>query len=138
MKIEHHFKNDKADLKGLFKDVTKFSTFCSRLGKQAELDIDRYPRDQFVGDGFEFFAELFFKHFKDNPTLGVHEYHPIKGNDNGVDAYGINMDLKHCAFQIKYRSDATQLLTAKDGLDSFVAESAWPVEKWGAIERRLH
>ena len=60
MKIEHHFKNDKADLKGLFKDVTKFSTFCSRLGKQAELDIDRYPRDQFVGDGFEFFAELFF------------------------------------------------------------------------------
>jgi len=135
MVLEHHFKNNKADLKGLFDGVTKFSQFTYRLEKYAELDTDRYPRDQFLGDGFEFFAELFFKHFKDSPTIGVHEYHPLRGLDNGVDAYGINMNLKHCAFQIKYRSNGSQLLTAEDGLNSFMAESSIPVDKWGAIER---
>jgi hypothetical protein len=123
MKLEHHFKTSSHDLRGLFEGVTKLSTFCARLEKQAELDPDKYPRDKYVGDGFEFFAELFFKHFSDNPTIGVHEYHPHKAQDNGVDAYGLNMHLKRCAFQIKYRSNANQLLTSEDGLNSFVTEA---------------
>ena len=52
MKIEHHFLTTSPHVIELFEGVTKFNTFCSRLEKHAELNIDRYPRDKYVGDGF--------------------------------------------------------------------------------------
>jgi hypothetical protein len=124
MKLEHYFKTTSHDLVGLFNGVTKFSTFCYRLEKQAELNTDRYPRDKYVGDGFEFFVELFIKYFKNDNRIGIHEYRVNNDIDMGVDGFGLNMALEKCAIQVKYRSNNTQELSGhQDHLDSFITEA---------------
>jgi len=124
MILEHHFKTTAHNLPSLFEGVSKFGTFLNRLDKQATLDVDRYDRDKYVGDGFEFFIEMFIKYFKNDNRIGIHEYHPNQGVDMGVDGFGLNMSLEKCAIQVKYRSNNTQELSGhRDHLDSFVAEA---------------
>jgi len=124
MVLEHHFKTTSHNLPSLFEGVTKFGTFCRRLEKQGNLDTDRYDRDKYVGDGFEFFVELFIKYFKNDNRIGIHEYRANQGIDMGVDGFGLNMSLEKCAIQIKYRSNNTQELSGhQDHLNSFVAEA---------------
>ena len=55
----HQFKTKSHDLTGLFTDVNLMSTFVNRLQTQAEFDPLRYDVNDYLGDGFEFFVELF-------------------------------------------------------------------------------
>ena len=66
----------------------------------------------YLGDGFEFFIELFLKLHPVDNRIGIYNYIPIQENDNGVDGIGVNINLEPSVVQIKYRSNKSNLLTA--------------------------
>jgi len=113
-KLEHTFITKAHSLSRLFEGVKKFSTFMKRLEEEALIDPDRYDPFKYVGDGFEFFVELFlYLHPCDN-RVGVYDYVPMQENDNGVDGLGVNIKGEPCVVQVKYRTDTTRFLTATD------------------------
>lgn len=57
--LEHTFQTKSHNLVDLFKNVKKFSKFLSNLETQSDLDPIRYDKNKYLGDGFEFFVELF-------------------------------------------------------------------------------
>ena len=65
-----------------------------------------------MGDGFEFFIELFLMLHPCDNRIGVYNYTPIQENDNGVDGMGVNIRNENCVIQIKYRANTQSLLTA--------------------------
>ena len=112
IQIEHNFKTKSHSLIELFDGVRKMSSFMRILEQQAEVDPNRYDRDKYVGDGFEFFVEVFLSlHPADNRS-GVSDYVPIQENDNGVDGIGVNIKGEKSVVQIKYRANNQSLLTA--------------------------
>lgn len=124
MILIHPFLNRCHNLESLFTDVNTLSKFMKRLEKQAQLYPERYPIEKYLGDGFEFFCEALIKSHPCDNRIGISEYVPVTKNDNGVDGYGININLETCAIQIKYRSNTKNLLTSTiDKLDSFITES---------------
>ena len=112
IQIQHSFQTKAHDLKALFEKTNKMSTFMRKLDKQAEIDPDRYDRDKYCGDGFEFFVELFLKLCPTDNRVGVYNYEPTQENDNGVDGIGINIRGEKSVVQIKYRSNSESVLTA--------------------------
>lgn len=122
--INHGFGNKAHDLVALFNKTNKLSTFMNKLEKQAVLDVDRYDRDKYVGDGFEFLMEIFIKtHAYDN-RVGITNYEPVQSNDNGVDGVGFNIIGEKCAVQMKYRSNVTTTLTAnEDHLSNLITDA---------------
>jgi hypothetical protein len=85
----------------------------------------RWDSNKYVGDGFEIFVEALVKLMGLHPDIGVTDYVPQPGNDNGVDGVGKGiLDLRTVTVQAKYRPREDALLTAgKDRLDSFFTES---------------
>lgn len=113
--MEHSFITKSHDLFGLFDGVKLMSTFNKRLEKQANIDRLRYNYNDYLGDGFEFFVELFLKINAADNRVGVYNYKPIPSNeDKGADGIGVNMKGEKCAVQIKYRSNSETLLTANE------------------------
>lgn len=110
--IEHTFQSKAHDLKALFQGTNKMSAFMRKLDKQAETDPDRYDKDKYVGDGFEFFVEVFLKLNPTDNRVGVYNYKPTQENDNGVDGIGVNIKGEKCVVQIKYRGNTQSVLTA--------------------------
>lgn len=110
--LKHNFKTKAHNLIDLFKDVKTFSSFMKKLEKQSTLDPLRYDPNKYLGDGFEFFIELFLKLHPNDNRLGISNYIPIQENDNGVDGIATNIKGNKCVIQIKYRSNTTDLLTA--------------------------
>jgi len=110
--IEHNFKTKAHDLTGLFKDVKKFATFVRRLEEQSLIDPIRYEQNDYLGDGFEMFVELFLKLHPTDNRVGIYDYHPVQENDNGVDGVGVNILGQKSVVQIKYRSNNQSVLTA--------------------------
>jgi len=121
--MKHFFKYKAHDLSGLFHGVNKLATFISRLEKQAELDPFNYPRDQYVGDGFEFFIEALLTLMPHDNRIGVSNYEPVQTNDNGCDGLGINLEGKKCAIQIKYRGNKGSVLTSGDKIAHLVTDA---------------
>jgi hypothetical protein len=121
--MQHLFKTKAHDLKGLFDKVDTLSKFTYRLEKQALIDPLRYDSAKYVGDGFEFFIELFLSLHPADNRVGVYNYTPIMANDNGVDGVGVNIRNEPCVVQVKYRSNKTDLLTAnKDHLSNMFSD----------------
>jgi hypothetical protein len=118
--LVHHFKTTSHDIIGLFNKTNKISTFMSKLEKQAQLDTDRYPYNDYVGDGFEFLMEIFTKTHAFDNRIGITNYVPVNSNeDNGVDATGLNISGEKCVIQHKYRSNNQSFLSAnKDHLSN--------------------
>lgn len=122
--IQHGFGKRAHDIVALFKDTNKLSTFMRKLEKQAKLDPDRYDRDKYVGDGFEFLIEIFIKSSVYDNRVGISNYEPVQSDDNGVDGVGFNLIREKCAVQIKYRSNTMKTLTAnEDHLSNFIADA---------------
>ena len=110
--LQHNFQTKAHSLQALFDKVKKMSNFMRNLEGQAIIDPDRYDPIMYVGDGFEFFVELFLAlHLCDN-RVGVYNYTPIQENDNGVDGIGYNVLGEKCVVQIKYRANTQTQLTA--------------------------
>ena len=125
IQLEHTFKTKAHVLKALFEGTNKMSTFMRKLEQQAELDPDRYDRHKYVGDGFEFFVELFLKLNPTDNRVGVYNYEPTQENDNGVDGIGVNIKGEKCVVQIKFRGNTQILLTAtQDHLAHLISDGA--------------
>lgn len=108
----HNFITKAHDLEGLFNGVNRMSQFMRNLESQAQIDPIRYDVNKYVGDGFEFFVELFLRLHPVDNRVGVYGYKPNQENDNGVDGIGKNIRNEDCVVQVKYRSNTSTLLTA--------------------------
>jgi hypothetical protein len=108
----HNFITKAHDLEGLFNGVNRMSQFMRNLESQAQIDPIRYDVNKYVGDGFEFFVELFLHLHPVDNRVGVYGYKPNQENDNGVDGIGKNIRNEDCVVQVKYRSNTSTLLTA--------------------------
>lgn len=95
----------------------------TNLEKQSKLDTLRYDTNKYLGDGFEFFIELFLNlHSVDN-RIGIYKYEPIQLNDNGVDGIGININGNKSVIQIKYRTNTNEYLSSnKDNLSNLFSD----------------
>jgi hypothetical protein len=125
-KLNHSFITTSHDLSGLFKDVKLMSTLMRNIEKQSTIDIINYPPNDYMGDAFEFFVELFLHINKPDNRIGVYDYTPITPNqDIGADGIGININKEPCVVQIKYRSNVAALLTAnEDHLSNLISAGA--------------
>ena len=122
--IQHGFGKRAHDIVGLFDKTNKIATFMRKLEKQGLIDPDRYDRDKYVGDGFEFLIEIFIKSSVFDKRVNISNYEPVESNDNGVDGIGFNALNEKCAVQIKYRSNTMKTLTANvDHLSNFIADA---------------
>lgn len=121
--MKHNFKYKAHDLKGLFTGVKKFSTFVKRLEEQAQIDPLNYPRDQYVGDGFEFFIETLLQSMPYDNRIGVSNYIPVQSDDNGCDGIGVNLEGKQCAIQVKFRGNKQSSLTSDDKLAHLISDA---------------
>lgn len=113
--IEHSFITKCHNLKELFHNTNKLSTFISKLEKQSILNIKRYSQNDYLGDGFEFFVEIFLKTHSCDNRVGISNYKPIKKHeDTGVDGVGVNIKGQKSVVQIKFRSNSEKQLTNND------------------------
>jgi hypothetical protein len=112
--LQHNFITKAHSLTNLFEGVSKMATFMTRLEKDAQKDNNRYPINDYLGDGFEFFVELFLMLYPNDKRIGVCKYSPVQENDNGVDGIGVNIKNEKCVVQVKYRSNTQILLTANE------------------------
>jgi hypothetical protein len=89
IQLKHRFLHNCEDLDFLLQ-TKKLSVFISRLIKQAsKQNPDCYNPLQYMGDGWEFFAEFFFKfHNGDHTFTYLWDYEPNLGEDNGIDGFG--------------------------------------------------
>jgi len=110
--LQHNFITKAHSLTNLFVGVSKMSTFMRRLEADALLDPDNYDPLKYLGDGFEFFVELFLSLYPCDRRIGVSDYVPVQSNDTGVDGTGINTKREKCVVQIKYRTNTQGFLTA--------------------------
>ena len=124
--MTHQFKTKSHDLTGLFTDVNLMSTFINRLQTQAEFDPLRYDVNDYLGDGFEFFVELFLNINSTDNRVGVYNYKPIPPHeDKGADGVGVNMRGDLSVVQVKFRGNTAHLLTAnEDHLSNLVLAGA--------------
>lgn len=124
MNIQHNFQTKSHGLSELFNDnVNTLSKFMRSLEKQSLNDPIRYDINKYLGDGFEFFIELFLALHPVDNRLGVYDYKPIQENDNGVDGVGVNIKMEPCVVQVKYRSNTKTMLTAtKDSLSNLFSD----------------
>lgn len=119
----HSFITKSHSLIELFKGVKKMSTFMSRLEKQAMQDPFRYDPFKYVGDGFEYFVEVFLMLHPFDNRVGVYHYSPVQEDDNGVDGTGVNILAEKCVVQVKYRSNTQSFLSAnKDHLSNMFSD----------------
>lgn len=113
--IQHGFPLRAHDLKSLFDKTNKIQTFMTKLEAQSALDPLRYDPNDYKGDGFEFFTEIFLKSHAYDNRIGITSYTPVeKETDTGVDGIGINLSGDKSVIQIKYRSNSQSVLTANN------------------------
>ena len=125
MKLQHPFGYDCEDLSSLIAE-NKLSTFFKKLvnlGKQQDPDL--YDPLSFMGDGFEWFVEYFFKFFNGDHTLTyTAEYEPNMDYDRGIDGRGIStLDGKPNVIQCKFKADPTKFLTNEDNISNVAADA---------------
>lgn len=104
-------KNEGGTLKKLNKEIEKLSLEISEEEEKKEKE----NRNKFKGDIFEIFAWRFFNGFKNDPSVGLVEYKPIRiEEDYGVDGIGINANGNKVAVQVKYRRNLKDLIRYSD------------------------
>ena len=123
IKLEHGFLKKCHNLSELLEDCHKMSTFMRKLERQAELFPNRYKPENYKGDGFELFVEALIKLSPVDGRIGITEYTVGDPSiDTGVDGWGIGMNGKKAAVQVKYRSNTDTVLTANgDHLSNFTS-----------------
>jgi hypothetical protein len=142
--LEHPFFTNYKDSLTLFSNTYKLGTFISRITRIAEkisknpssvsfLSTKQVSQDianDFRGQSFEAFVELFIKILGCNSQIGISEYHPCFSldkkyeDDYGVDGFGVGKNGKVITVQCKFRGEYDKTLFSKqDHLDNFVRES---------------
>jgi hypothetical protein len=116
--LKHHFLYNCEDVDFLL-ETNKLSVFINRLIKQAsKQDPDCYNPLDYLGDGWEFFAEFFFKfHNGDHTFTYLWDYEPNLGEDQGIDGFGKStLDGSLAIVQCKFSSDPNKYLSNESNL----------------------
>jgi hypothetical protein len=123
--LKHAFQfKANQDLVKLFDGVNKFSNLIKNIEKLSIKNPDKYNINEYKGDAFEFFVEMFLNAFQFDNRVMVSNYEPNKGIDNGVDGIGVNYFGDKCAIQVKYRSNSETLLsTNQDHLANLIVDA---------------
>ncbi len=120
--LKHLFITKCHNLVELF-EVTTLKDFMKILEQQAKLDPLRYDTLKYLGDGFELFIEVFIELLGCDNRIGLIDYEPNQGQDNGVDGTAFNINLEKSVIQIKYRSNNQTLLSSnKDHLANLFSD----------------
>lgn len=113
--LHHTFITKSHDLPGLYSEVNLMSTFMRRIQQQAQLDPLRYNPNDYMGDAFESFVELFLKIYDTDNRVGVYNYVPVPSHeDKGADGVGVNIRKEKSVVQVKFRGNVDSLLTANE------------------------
>jgi hypothetical protein len=124
--MKHQFITKSHDLSGLFNGVNRMSTLMRRIQEQSTIDPIRYDVNDYMGDAFEFFVELFLNINSTDNRVFVYNYQPIPSHeDRGADGFGVNMNGDKSVVQIKFRSNVESLLTTnEDHLSNLITAGA--------------
>lgn len=123
IQLYHNFITKAHSLPRLFEGVDKMSQLMRRIEREAVLDTLRYKADNYKGDAFEFFVELFLALHPTDNRIGVYNYKPIQENDNGVDGVGVNILNEKCVVQVKYRTNVKiELSSNRDSLGNLIVD----------------
>ena len=115
MKLISNYPNEVFDIACRFKDEKRTLKDLNKTIESMSSDIPEDNRNKFKGDVFEIFASMFFKAFKNDPSVGLVEYAPITIEDDfGVDGTGINANNDSVAVQVKYRRSLIDLISYTD------------------------
>lgn len=125
MQLQHTFGFDCEEIDSLISD-NKLDSFLKKLvalGKKQ--DPDFYDPLKFMGDGFEWFGEYFFKFFNGDHTLTyTANYEPNFDYDRGIDGRGLStLDGLPNAIQFKFKADITKYLTNEDNISNVAADA---------------
>ena len=124
--ITHTFPDECVDLIRLFDGVNSLKEFKKRLESQSDIVL-KISKQDYLGNGFEFFVEMFLKSFPSDNRIGIsgNDYTVVPSeDDNGCDGYAKNLDGLKCAVQIKYKSNKTAPLSrTDDNLGSMIEEA---------------
>tara|TARA_B100001939_G_C16730986_1_gene525490 strand:- start:67 stop:633 length:567 start_codon:yes stop_codon:yes gene_type:complete len=125
MQLQHTFGYDCEGLSSLITN-NKLSSFTKKLvelGKKQDPDL--YDPLSFMGDGFEWFVEYFFKFFNGDHTLTyTADYEPNYDYDRGIDGRGIStIDGKPNVIQCKFKADPNKYLTNEDNISNVAADA---------------
>ena len=116
MQLQHTFGYDCEDLSSLItnNNLSSFTKKLVDLGKQQDPDL--YDPLSFMGDGFEWFVEYFFKFFNGDHILTyTADYEPNYDVDRGSDGFGIcTLDGKKTFVQVKFKADPNCYLSAQN------------------------
>lgn len=123
IQLYHNFITKAHSLPRLFEGVDKMSQLMRRIEREAVLHTLRYKADNYKGDAFEFFVELFLALHPTDNRIGVYNYKPIQENDNGVDGVGVNILNEKCVVQVKYRTNVKiELSSNRDSLGNLIVD----------------
>lgn len=125
MQLQHTFGFDCEEIDSLISD-NKLDSFLKKLvalGKKQDPDL--YDPLKFMGDGFEWFGEYFFKFFNGDHTLTyTANYEPNFDYDRGIDGRGLStLDGLPNAIQFKFKADITKYLTNEDNISNVAADA---------------
>ena len=125
MQIQHPFVYDSEELPSIVEGNT-FAKFVKNLvavGKKQDPDL--YDPLSYMGDGFEFFTEYFFKFFNGDHTLTyTADYEPNMDYDRGIDGRGLStLDGKPNVIQCKFKADPNKYLTNDDNISNVAADA---------------
>lgn len=124
--LTHPFLLRCIDPEALLEGVSKFSTFDSRMKKQAKKYAkgDNDKEQEYKGWAFELFVEMLVKSSALDKRVGISNYQLVEEDeDTGVDGFGVGINGKAATVQAKYRQ-ANYVLTANnDHLSNFVTAS---------------
>ena len=126
--IEHEFKDKGQNLVALFEGVNSMEDLVRNIQQQALLVHDvNYETNDFMGDAFELFVEMFLKILSFDKRVMVRNYKPIPSvEDNGCDGIGENFIGEKCVVQIKFRTNPSYELTGNiDHLTNMINEGVF-------------
>jgi len=101
------------DLEYIYTNNASFEDFENKLEEKASLQFSDKERREYLGDGFEFFVDVFVNMHLDNPKIGLSSYSRNEINeegdivfeeDYGVDGVGKNLRGDKAVVQVKYKA----------------------------------
>jgi len=126
MKLTHPFLTRCLNHNALLEGVEKFSTYDSRLKKQAKqyANGDTDLENEYKGWAFEIFVEALIQTFGHDKRVGVVNLNVIDEDDDiGVDFTGTGINGKPATVQAKYRQAIHELSANQDHLSNFTSAS---------------
>lgn len=119
--LEHEFLYKCYDLADLA-DSKTLAEFARKLKKQSTSDPDRHDPLKYLGDGFELFVEALIKLSPVDNRIGITEYQNAPYDEAGIDGFGLGLNGRPAAVQVKFKSDHESLLTeTKDNIAGFLS-----------------